>query len=305
MEKIILTTTISSDFAGKRLDHALSSLFPEYSRARLQSWVKAGNVLVDNQIKASKWLVSGGENIQIEAELRDETKWRAENIDINVAYCDDDLIVVDKPVGIVVHPAAGHYEGTLVNALLYHYPELEKLPRAGIIHRIDKDTSGLLLVARNLKSHNYLVEKLQEREISRKYFALCHGHIISGGKIDKPIGRHHNNRLKKAVVQDGKNAVTHYRVSKRFKKYTLLEIKLETGRTHQIRVHMESIGYPLVGDSLYSRYKNIEINLGMVRQALHATELEFYHPVSNEKITVKSELPKDLKNAIDSLSIDS
>lgn len=289
---------IPDDLRGTRVDLAVSSLLPDYSRARIQDWISNQELLVNQKSVKAKDKVFGGETIDIHCELEDEGDWKAEDIPLHVIYEDKDLIVIDKPVGLVVHPGAGVKHGTLVNALLYHYPELAKLPRAGVVHRLDKDTSGLMVVARSIKAHTHLVKALSERIVKRTYRAIVQGDMLSGGKVDAPIGRDPNNRVKMAVVQTGKPAVTHYSVLERFGKYTYIECRLETGRTHQIRVHMAHIGHPLVGDQTYGpHHKRLEFK-DFTRQALHAVELSFVHPEHGEVLTFKSALPEDMEKLL-------
>lgn len=310
----ILTTTIPEHYARQRLDAVLGELFPDYSRSRLQQWIKTGKVLMNGQQPRPRDKVQGFEivEIHVEAESLDD-RVLAENIALELIYEDDDLIVINKPVGLVVHPAAGHPSGTLQNALLHHEPKLVEVPRAGIVHRLDKDTSGLLVVARNLKSHKSLVEQLQARSVQREYQAVAMGLLTAGGTVDQPVGRHPRDRKRMWVREDGKQAITHYRVSERYRGHTLIRVNLETGRTHQIRVHMAYIHHPLVGDAVYGgrlkipkgaseALKNTLRNFN--RQALHAGRLGLIHPATGEACTWQSELPEDMQSLIQVLRDD-
>lgn len=298
-----LAATIPDELAGKRLDQALAQLFPEHSRSRLQQWLKDNQITIDGKCLKAKDKVWGGEQIAINAALPSaELPWQAQAIALDITYEDEALLVINKPAGIVVHPAAGNWEGTLVNALLHHIPELANLPRAGLIHRLDKDTSGLLVIAKTLTAHTALTKQLQARTVKREYAALVCGQIIAGGTIDAPIGRHSRQRKQMAVIETGKPAVTHYRVEERFRAHTLLKVNLETGRTHQIRVHMASIFHPVFGDMTYGGRlqlpKGASEELAAAlrhfkRQALHARSLGLIHPVNNEYIEWTSSLPDD------------
>jgi len=301
-----LSTKIQEDQTGARLDQTLAKLFPDYSRAKWQQWIKEQAVLLDGQPTKSKELVKSGQIISVSAPLnRTVENWEARELGagtLDIVYEDDHLLIINKPIGLVVHPAAGHKNDTLMNALLHYDSTLGNLPRAGLIHRIDKNTSGLLVVARTLKAHHHLVKVLQDREVKRYYIALVHGHLISGGTVDAPMGRHPKNRQKMAVLgksQHAKPAVTHYRIRERFEKFTLLDVELKTGRTHQIRVHMQQIGYPVVGDPLYGggRVQPMEFE----RQALHATRLGFHHPETKEWVEWEVEMPEDMEKLIESL----
>lgn len=306
-----LSADIPPTLAGSRLDQALASLFPDYSRARLQRWIKDGHVSVDGKKLRPRDVVHGGETVELTVELSEETSWVAQPIPLDIVFEDEAVLIINKPAGLVVHPGAGNQHGTLSNALLHHAPELENVPRAGIVHRIDKETSGLLVVARNLVAQKSLVEQLQARAFDRHYQAVVTGVMTAGGTVDAPIGRHPVNRTRQAVVSEdspsGKEAITHYRVAERFRAHTLLDVKLETGRTHQIRVHMAHIHYPLVGDPVYGgRLKipagatpELEATLrGFKRQALHAASLGFEHPLSGEHVSWQAELPDDMQQLI-------
>lgn len=305
-------TVIPEELAGQRLDKVLAELFPDYSRARLQQWIQDGRVKLDAVVPRARDKVKGGEQVEITAQLYDEVHWQAEAIPLNLIYEDEDLLIVNKPVGLVVHPGAGTPDHTLVNALLHHAPELAQLPRAGIIHRIDKDTSGILVVARNLTAHTHLVEQLQAREFLREYQTVVMGMMISGGTIDAPIGRHPTQRTHMAVVEDGKPAVTHYRIIERYRAHTHLRVKLETGRTHQIRVHFAHQRHPVVGDAVYGRlqfprdsseaFRDVLRNFK--RQALHAEKLGLIHPRTQELMSWSAELPEDMQQLLAALQLD-
>lgn len=295
---IALEGIIQPEFAGCRLDQALAQLFPEYSRERLKGWVLDGYCKVDGSVLKPKDKVAGGEQVIIQATLQEEVTWQAEELPLDIVYEDEDLLVINKPANLVVHPAAGNRAGTLVNALLNHAPELSNIPRAGVVHRLDKDTTGLLVVARTLAAHTSLVEQMQARSISRIYEAVVHGIFLAGSTIDEPIGRHPHDRKKMAVVGDGREAITHYRVIKKFAKHTHIQVQLETGRTHQIRVHMAHVKHPIVGDKTYAP----RMQHNFPRQALHARTLGFIHPSTDEEISFTSELPADMQALIKTLS---
>jgi 23S rRNA pseudouridine1911/1915/1917 synthase len=301
------------ELAGKRLDQALAQLFPDYSRSRLQQWVKAGLVTLDGVTCRPRDKVLGGEWVALEARLEDQVECRPQAIDLDIVYEDASLILINKPAGLVVHPAAGNPDGTLQNALLHHDPELIQLPRAGIIHRLDKETTGLLVIARTPAAHKALVEQLQAREFDREYRAVVTGVMTAGGSVDEPIGRHPTQRIKMAVHRAGKEAVTHYRVLERFRAHTYLKINLETGRTHQIRVHMAHLRYPLVGDPVYAgRLRQPagaseqlrEALRRFRRQALHALKLGLTHPESGEWMEWESPLPEDMQLLLEALRAD-
>lgn len=290
-----------------RLDQCLAEVFPDYSRSKLQTWIKSGRVLVDGEIMKGREKLDGGEEIELDAEAERVIEYAPQEIPLDIIYEDDSLLIVNKPAGLVVHPAVGNWDGTLVNALLNHAPSLDTLPRAGIVHRIDKDTSGLLMVAKTLQAHNSLVEQLQERSIHREYLALVKGWMTAGGTVDQPIGRHPVDRKRNAVRRDGKEAITHYRLEQRFKRHTLIRVKLETGRTHQIRVHMSHINYPLVGDQVYGgRFQMpadcnpalAEALRNFKRQALHAAKLGLEHPETGDYCEWEQPIPEDMQNLL-------
>lgn len=308
-----LAARIPADMAGLRLDQALARLFPAYSRARLQAWVREGHVRIDRACGRPRDRVNGGELVELQPLLMDNERWVAQPLPLTLVYEDADILVVDKAPGMVVHPGAGNPDGTLVNALLHHLPELAALPRAGIIHRIDKHTSGLLVVARRLEAHQALVSQLKEHAIVREYQAIVTGVLTAGGRIDGPMGRHPAHRTRMAVVSKGRPAVTHYRVARRFRAHTLVRVTLETGRTHQVRVHMAHIGHPLVGDPVYGGPLRLppacnprltELLRGFRRQALHAWRLTLHHPVSGQPLSWESPLPQDISDLLDALATD-
>ncbi len=306
-DRIQHTAAVPTEHATERLDQVAASLFPQYSRSMIQSWIRAGNLVIDGkQVKPSKKL-SGGELIAIDAEI-DELEFQPEAIPLNIIHEDDDLLVINKSAGLVVHPGAGNMSGTLLNALLYHVPVTLTLPRAGIVHRLDKDTTGLMVVAKSLHSHNELVRQLADRKVSRRYVAVVHGHPPETGTVNEPIGRHRTQRTRMAVVSDGKDAVTRYRVEKVFGSVSQVLVELETGRTHQIRVHMQHIGFPLVGDPVYGKRKNQHKDLPILssfpRQALHAMSLAFNHPASGKEVRYKSALPRDMSELLDELALE-
>jgi 23S rRNA pseudouridine1911/1915/1917 synthase len=298
---IDLQAIIQPEFAGCRLDQTLAQLFPDYSRERLKNWVLAGQCHVDGVVMRPKDKVSGGEQVVIQATVEVAVTWEAEDLPLDIVYEDEDLIVINKSAGVVVHPAAGNRAGTLVNALLNHAPELNMIPRAGIVHRLDKDTSGLLVVARTLTAHTSLIEQLRERTVSRIYETVVNGLFLAGGTIDEPIGRHPRERKKMAVISSGRESITHYRVLKKFAKHTHIQVQLETGRTHQIRVHMMHVKHPIVGDKTYAP----RIQHHFPRQALHAKSLSLIHPSTGEEIGWTTELPADMQQLIKDLSCSS
>ncbi|HHG5535506.1 TPA: 23S rRNA pseudouridine(1911/1915/1917) synthase RluD [Pseudomonas aeruginosa] len=290
------------ELGGQRLDQIAAQLFPEHSRSRLAGWIKDGRLTVDGAVLRPRDIVHSGAQLVLEAEQEAQGEWLAQDIELEIVYEDEHILVIDKPAGLVVHPAAGHQDGTLLNALLYHVPDIANVPRAGIVHRLDKDTTGLMVVAKTLEAHTKLVAQLQARSVSRIYEAIVIGVITSGGTIDAPIGRHGVQRQKMAVVDAGKVAVSHYRVLERFRAHTHTRVKLETGRTHQIRVHMSHIGYPLVGDPVYGgRFRIppvasqtlVQTLREFARQALHARFLELDHPATGVRMKWESPLPED------------
>ncbi len=295
--QISLQGIIQPEFAGSRLDQALAQLFPEYSRERLKAWVLDGHCKVDGAVLRPKDRVTGGENVVIDATLTQEVTWQAQDLPLDVIYADEDILVINKPADLVVHPAAGNYEGTMVNALLNYAPELSNIPRAGIVHRLDKDTTGLLVVARTLSAQASLSAQMQDRSITRIYEAVVHGLFLAGSTIAEPIGRHPRDRKKMAVSSGGREAITHYRVLKKFAKHTHIQVELETGRTHQIRVHMAHVKHPIVGDKTYAP----RLQHNFPRQALHARTLGFIHPTSGEYMQWDIELPADMQELLTTL----
>lgn len=310
MSKFQLQITVPNELDGKRLDQALAMLCPEHSRSRIQSWIKSGSVCVNNLHCRQRDEVNFGDVIIIDAEINNIEKHEPEAIDLDIIYEDDSIIIVNKPAGLVVHPGAGNPNHTLVNALLSFDKNLDAIPRAGIVHRLDKDTTGVMVVARTLESHTFLVNKLQERNIKREYQTVVCGQLVSGGSIETKMGRHPVNRIKMAVTKSGKVATTHYRIIKKFQHYTHLHVQLETGRTHQIRVHMSHLKHPIIGDPVYGNNKSIrkgvdpslaDIIKKFKRQALHAFSLELPHPSTGEKMKFTAELPDDMNSLINDL----
>jgi 23S rRNA pseudouridine1911/1915/1917 synthase len=301
--------------AGRRFDQALAEMFPDYSRSRLAGWIKAGAVTLDGAPAPPRQLLRGGERVRLEAELAVEVESAPEAIELTVVHEDAHLLVLDKPAGLVVHPGAGNPAGTLLNALLHHDPKLAELPRAGIVHRLDKDTSGLMVVAKSLAAHTALVEMLSRHAVERQYEAVVLGTLVAGGTVDAPIGRHMGDRLRQAVrdEEDGKHAVTHYRLRERFRAHSLIQCNLETGRTHQIRVHLAHIHHPLVGDPLYGGSLRLPKGAtpelvaalrGFRRQALHAERLAFQHPVTGEAMAFEAQRPLDMEALVAILRAD-
>ncbi|HET6553220.1 MAG TPA: 23S rRNA pseudouridine(1911/1915/1917) synthase RluD [Dyella sp.] len=307
--------TVPLSAAGRRFDQALAEMFPDYSRSRLTSWIKAGLVTLDGVVAPPRQLLRGGEKVSLEAELEAEVELTAEAIALDIVHEDEHVLVLNKPAGLVVHPGAGNSSGTVLNALLHHDPVLAELPRGGIVHRLDKDTSGLMVVAKTLPAHTALVDMLSRHDVERQYEAVVLGTLVAGGTVDAPIGRHMGDRLRQAVrdEEDGKRAVTHYRLRERFRAHSLLQCSLETGRTHQIRVHLAHIGHPLIGDPLYGGGLRLpkgatpELTAalrGFRRQALHAERLAFEHPVTHEPMSFSAERPADQQGLIDALRAD-
>ena len=309
-----LYKSIPDSLSGQRLDQALARMFPEYSRSRLKTWILDGQVRVDNREMRPRDPVMGGDQVMLNPVPEACITSEPESMSLNIALEDEDLLVINKPAGLVVHPGAGNPTGTLMNGLLHHAPALRRLPRAGIIHRLDKDTTGLLLVGKTLEAHTALVRALAEREISRQYLAVCNGVLTGGGTIDEPIARHPVNRLKMCVREDGKPAVTHYRVIDRFRAHTYVRVDLETGRTHQIRVHFTYRRHPLLGDPVYGGRMQLPAGesealvsaiRGFRRQALHASRLEFRHPRNGKLIELDCDLPEDMQHLFETLVLDS
>jgi 23S rRNA pseudouridine1911/1915/1917 synthase len=313
VSRIVRRLSVPAELAGRRLDQAAAALLPEFSRSRLRAWIDAGELTVGGHGAKPRLLLKGGEELALETELETAVSAGPEPIPLVIVHADDALLVIDKPVGLVVHPGAGNRSGTLQNALLHRYPELAVLPRAGLVHRLDKDTSGLLLVARSLASHTALSAALERREVKRTYRAICQGVLTGGGSVDAPIGRHRRERTKMAVIDGGRPALTHYRVVERFRAHTYCEIELETGRTHQIRVHMAHIRAPLLGDPVYGGRPKLpaapsaELRAalqGLRRQALHATRLSLTHPTTGAALEFQSALAADLEQVLALLRAD-
>lgn len=299
--------------AGQRLDQVLAELLSEYSRTRIKDWIETGQVLVNGGQLRPKDKVLGGEQVEVSATLPQAVEVAPESIALDIVHQDKHVLVINKPVGLVVHPGAGNSAGTMQNALLHLDPQLALLPRGGIVHRLDKDTSGLLVIARTLEAHTALVRALEVHDVEREYEAVCVGVMTGGGTVDAPIGRHPADRLRQAIRADGRESVTHYRVIHRYRGHTHVRLQLETGRTHQIRVHMAHIKYPLVGDRTYggrmllpkaATPELIEALRGFGRQALHAARLAFEHPVSGKPIECTAPLPQDMRELLDELARD-
>ncbi len=302
IQTIHLQAEVPYELGSQRLDQVAAQLFPEHSRSRLSAWIKEGRLTVDGTVLRPRDPVHAGALLALQAEQEAQGEWLAQDIALNIVYEDEHLLVIDKPAGLVVHPAAGHADGTLLNALLHHVPDIVNVPRAGIVHRLDKDTTGLMVVAKTIEAHTQLVAQLQARSVGRIYEAIVIGQLTSGGTVDAPIGRSSAQRQRMAVTAGGKPAVTHYRVLERFRSHTHVRVKLETGRTHQIRVHMSHIGYPLVGDPVYAgRFRIppgasptlVQELKSFPRQALHARFLELQHPATGLRMKWQSALPDD------------
>ena len=304
---------IPSELAGLRLDQALAQLLPEYSRSRLKDWIESGRVSVDRRKLRPRDVVSGGEHVEVQVEIAIVATVEPQAMDLDLVHADAQLLVINKPAGLVVHPGAGNRTGTLQNALLHFDPVLAMLPRAGILHRLDKDTTGLLVVARTVASHTELTRQMQQHEIERRYEAVCTGVMTAGGTVDQPIGRHRSDRVRMTVREDGRDAITHYRVLERFRAHTHVRVSLETGRTHQIRVHFAHVRHPLVGDRTYGgrlllpRGATPELVAALrnfPRQALHAAELKLHHPQSGRVVEWQAPLPRDLRELLATLRRD-
>jgi 23S rRNA pseudouridine1911/1915/1917 synthase len=313
-DTIARTAVVPDAVSGRRFDAVLAELFPEFSRSRLAEWIKSGDAVLDGRQVRPRDPVRGGETVTLTAVLEIQTRSEPEDIALDVLYEDEDVFVLNKPAGLVVHPGAGNPAGTLVNALLHRDPSLATLPRAGIVHRLDKDTSGVMVVARTLPAHTALVAQLSAREVHRQYLAVVVGSLVSGGTVNASIDRHPRDRLRQVVRDDGREAVTHYRLRERFRAHTLLECRLETGRTHQIRVHMAHIKHPIIGDPLYGGPLKlpkgataglVESLRGFKRQALHAETLEFVHPLSGEPVRCSTPMPADMQALVATLREDS
>lgn len=312
-EKIELEARVPSEYTGKRFDQVVALLFAEFSRSRLTLWIKEGAILVDGKELKPREKLYGGEKIVVNAMVEDMEVHEAEDIPLDIVYEDDDIMVVNKPAGLVVHPAVGNRTGTLLNGLLHYYPAIAQVPRAGIVHRLDMDTTGLMVIAKTLQAQTDLVGQLQDRSMGREYEAITYGVMTGGGCVDEPMGRHATNRLKMAVVSIGKEAVTHYRLLEKFRAHSHIRLKLETGRTHQIRVHMSHINYPLVGDQTYGGrarlpkgidQDTVDVLRAFKRQALHAKKLELWHPGTGEQMSWEIPLPDDFVALLKALQED-
>ena len=295
---------------GERLDASLAEMLPDFSRSKITAWIKSGDALMNGKNFKPKDKVSGNEIVDLTLNQKQSNDWAAEEIPLDIVYEDKDIIVINKQFGLVTHPGAGNWSGTLANALLYYDPALASLDRAGIVHRLDKNTSGLMVIARNEKSQKYLVEQLQNHSVDREYSAIVYGHMIAGGTVDEPIGRDPKDRVKQAVSMSGKNATTHYRAIDRFKSHTHVKAILETGRTHQIRVHLSHVGHSLIGDPMYGgrvrfpKKASVELKdalLNFKRQALHSKKLTLTHPISGELMSWKAPLPDDMLGLLEVL----
>ncbi len=299
---------------GLRLDQVLADLFPEYSRSKLKTWIQDGNVAVNGEvITVPRHKMQMDELVTVQAEMDVQVTSEAQDIALNIVYEDEHILVINKPADLIVHPGAGNPSGTVLNALLNHCPEIDKVPRAGIVHRLDKDTTGLMVVAKTIPAQTHLVDQLQRREMGREYEAVALGTMVAGGIVDAPIGRHATKRTHMAVREMGKPAVTHFRVIEKFRAYTHLRLKLETGRTHQIRVHMAHIKHPLLGDQVYggrprlpkgASEEFIAALRGFQRQALHAAQLSLFHPETEEWMTWKAPLPQDMQDLLKAVKKD-
>ncbi|WP_078084488.1 23S rRNA pseudouridine(1911/1915/1917) synthase RluD [Microbulbifer mangrovi] len=316
--QIHIDIEVPAEYAGQRFDQIAADLIPDYSRARLQAWIKGGQLTIDGHFGKPKDKLYGGETLQLRAELEPQGEWQPQPMDLDIVYEDDSLLVVNKPAGLVVHPAAGNPDGTLLNGLLAHCAGQRNIPRAGIVHRLDKDTSGLMVVAKTLQAQADLVDQLKARTVSRQYDAIVQGVLSGGGTVDAPMGRHRQHRLKMAVLGktgdgSGKEAITHYRLQERFRGHTLVRCQLETGRTHQIRVHMAHIRHPLVGDPLYGGRNKLPTGADpelvtalqqFPRQALHAAELALIHPQTGEPMHWSAPMPEDMLQLLAMLRAD-
>lgn len=312
-QQIEFSITIPDAMSGMRLDQVLAKLLPEHSRARSQGWIREGYVQVDKKRMRPRDKIRGGEQIKIQAEIEAQISALPENIPLQIIFEDEHLIIINKPAGLVVHPGAGNLQHTLMNALLHLDQNLEQVPRAGIVHRLDKHTSGLLVIARTPQSHTALVKQLQARAMQREYVTIVRGSMVAGGIIDQPIGRHPKHRTKMAVMKNGREAITHYRVIKKYRHHTQLQIKLKTGRTHQIRVHLTWKHHPIIGDPVYGArkqfVKGINPSLANIittfpRQALHARAIQLTHPQSNELMGWNASIPEDMLTLMDALALD-
>lgn len=313
IESININIIIPDELSGKRLDQALAELLPEHSRARIQNWIRDDFVQIDKKAMRPRDKVHGGEKVEIRAEIESQISAAPEDIPLEIIFEDEHLIVINKPAGLIVHPGAGNPKHTLMNALLHYDQQLEQVARAGIVHRLDRDTTGLLVVARTPQSHTSLANQLQARKIHRGYLVIVSGIMTAGGTVEQPIGRHPKNRTKMAIVKNGRPSTTHYRIIKKYKHHTQLQINLETGRTHQIRVHLSWLHYPIIGDPLYGAKKPLVKGMdpklasyisAFPRQALHARTIQLLHPLSNEMMEWQAPIPEDMKELIKTLELD-
>ena len=311
MDQKAINLVVDDDNNNQRFDKVVAILLQDFSRMTIKNWINSGNVLLDNHTAEPKTKVYKGQKIQVFPIIEDRQETVAEKIDFGIAYEDEDLLIVEKPSGLVVHPGHGNPTGTLQNGLLYYLPSLKNLPRGGLIHRLDKDTSGLLVIAKTSHSYTKMVSALEKREILREYRAICVGAMGSGGKVDAKISRDTKNRIKFAISKNGKQALTHFRILRKFEKHTYIGLRLDTGRTHQIRVHMSHIKYPLLGDPLYgkrlivpqSASKTLQSKLQQFkRQALHANKISLSHPISHKELTIRSKIPEDMLSILMALS---
>lgn len=314
-EQISLQAEVPVELGGKRLDQILAQLFPDFSRSRIKTWILEDKVTVDGEVyNTPREKLLGGEFVAIETVIEAAREYEAQDIALDIVYEDDDIMVINKPMGLVVHPGAGNPDGTVLNALLHHHPEIINVPRAGIVHRLDKDTTGLMVVAKTIQAQTHLVKNLQAREnFTREYEALCNGTMTAGGMVEKAIGRHATKRTHMAVHEMGKPAITHYRVAEKFRAHTRLRLRLETGRTHQIRVHMAYLNHPLIGDQLYGGRPRPPKNATPIlsqqlrefkRQALHAIKLSIAHPITGEMMTWEAPVPEDMVQLVAALRED-
>ena len=299
---------IPESYVGQRLDQTLATLFPQFSRSRLQHWLSSGNLLVDGEIVKAKKKVLGGELIFIlESNSAEDSAFEAEDVPLDIVHEDDDLIILNKPNNVVVHPGSGNWSGTLLNGILFRYPYNKNIPRAGVVHRLDKNTTGLMVVAKSLEAQTSLVRQLQSKTVRREYYALVSGRTPAQGTIDEPIGRHPRNRKKMSIIANGKDAITHYTTIDHGREWSALSCLLQTGRTHQIRVHLTSLGHPLIGDQTYTgkskKYASLTKALPFERQALHAKSLTLTHPTTNQIMTWDAEIPADIQTLLAALKI--
>ena len=306
----ILQIIIPERMIDQRIDAALTEMLPDYSRSKITTWIKLGDALINNKTFKPKDKVIGNETVRLILKQKDNNHWLPEKLNLDIIFEDEDIIIINKPFGLVTHPGAGNWSGTLANALLHHDSNLSNLDRAGIVHRLDKNTSGLMVVSKNIKSQKFLVEQLQTHSVEREYSAIVYGHMISGGSINEPIGRDSKDRIKQSISAKGKEAKTHYRAIDRFKNHTHVKVILETGRTHQIRVHLSYIGHPLIGDPMYGgrvrfpKKASQELKdklTNFQRQALHSKKLTLIHPVSGKSMSWKVDLPSDMQELLNIL----